>query len=105
MTDVCSFRLSYCLVVCVRNKCDVSCTLNSNSKLSLMLCASTCDSSGKDLCALREHSAILCDILIIDMFDLIYTKAASFLLHLLAFECRLFGTFSIHCSLTSYNKN
>ena len=60
----------------IRNECDVSCSLDSYCKLSLMLCASTCDSSGKNLCTLGYKATKLCNILIIYEFNLIGTELA-----------------------------
>ena len=60
----------------IRNECNVSCSLDSYGKLSLVLCAGTGDSSGKNLGTLRNKAAKLSNILIVYEFNLIDTELA-----------------------------
>ena len=48
-------------------------------ELSLVLCASTGNSSGKDLAALADELAELCGILVVDEINLVCTENANFL--------------------------
>ena len=54
-------------------------SLDRGVELSLVLCASTGNSSGKDLAALANELAELCGILIIDEIYLVCTENANFL--------------------------
>ena len=54
-------------------------SLDSGVELSLMLCAGSRDSSGKDLAALADELAELCGILIIDEIYLVCTENANLL--------------------------
>ena len=56
----------------------MSCSLDSYGKLSLVLCAGTGDSSGKNLGTLRNKAAKLSNILIVYEFNLIDTELADF---------------------------
>jgi len=62
----------------------VSCSLDSDCKLSLMLCASTCNSSGKNLASFRNVLAKLENVLVIDELGLFCTEVADLLLSLSA---------------------
>jgi len=65
------------LVCNVRKKSDLSCTLDSCVELSLVLRASTGNSSGKDLSALTDELTKLCRILVVDEVYLICTENAN----------------------------
>ena len=54
------------LLLDVRKDCKVTCSLDGNGQLTLMSCAGTGNSSGKDLSALRDVLAQLCCILVIN---------------------------------------
>jgi len=56
----------------------VACTLDCKCDRTLMLCAVTCDSSRKDLAALRDVSLQLIDILVAD-FTVLAAEYADFL--------------------------
>ncbi len=51
-------------------------TLDSYGQLALMCRAGAGDTAGQNLCALGHIAAKSCDILIVDILDLIYTEAA-----------------------------
>ena len=57
----------------------MTCTLDSCVKLSLVLSASTRNSSGKNLAALADELSELCGILVVDKVNLINTENADFL--------------------------
>ena len=62
------------LISNVRQKSYLTSTLNSSVQLSLMLCACTGNSSGKNLTALADEFAKLCGILVVDKCNLICTE-------------------------------
>lgn len=83
----------------------MSCSLNSDSKLSLMLSASTGNTSGKNLGSFRKISSKLKSVLVIYMFDLFSTESAN-LLSLLGSEgllSLLSLTFGSYISIQSEN--
>ena len=51
-------------------------TLDRDGQLALMRCTGACYAAGQDLSALRHIAAESCDILVVDVLDLIYTEAA-----------------------------
>jgi hypothetical protein len=88
------------LVADVCEKCNSSCTLYSGSYLTLMLCASTCDSSGKNLGTLTYKLSKACGILVIDMIYLLCAELANFLS--LAIVLAEGFLFSIHFTILLY---
>lgn len=54
----------------------MACHLYGNCKLTLVKCAGSVDSSGKNLCALADALAESCYILIIDVLDLSGAESA-----------------------------
>jgi len=67
------------LVCYVRKKSDLSCSLYSGVDVTLMLCASTGNSSGEDLASLGYEFAKTLYVLVIDIIDLLCTENANFL--------------------------
>lgn len=87
----------------IRNERNVSCSLDSYGKLSLVLCAGTGDSSGKNLGTLRNKAAKLSNILIVYEFNLIDTELADFTSGL---SVSLRSVFSFHNATSlNYNQN
>ena len=95
------------LVLYVRHKCNVTCSLDRYSERSLMLCTVACDSSRKDLTSLRDVSLELVYILLIDLVVLFTTENANFFssahaassLHRsiasILIECHYYSSFSV----------
>ena len=54
----------------------MACHLYGNCKLTLVKCAGSVDSSGKNLCALADTLAESCYVLIIDVLDLSGAESA-----------------------------
>ena len=69
-----SFQL---LVADIRDERHVACSLNSDSKLTLMISAGSGDSSGKDLGALAYALGKSFDVLVINVLDLVCTELAN----------------------------
>ena len=61
-------------------KSDMTGSLDSLGQLSLMLCASACDSAGQNFSSLGSKFSESCNILIIDVFYLFSTENANFFL-------------------------
>jgi hypothetical protein len=66
----------------IRKKSNIASALDSGGKSSLMLSASACYTAGKDLTSLANELAKSCDILIIDLFNSVYTEVANLLVGL-----------------------
>ncbi len=64
----------------IRHKSDMSCSLNGYGELSLMLCASTGDSARENLGSLGYALAKSCNVLIVDMLDLVCAELTDLLL-------------------------
>ena len=60
----------------IRQDSKVTRTLDSRCELSLMVCASACYSSGKNLSSVRSETAKLSCILIVDCVDLFNAEGA-----------------------------
>lgn len=58
----------------------MSCSLNGYGELSLMLCASTGDSAREDLSSLGYALTKSCNVLIVNMLDLVCAELAYLLL-------------------------
>ena len=67
------------LVADIRDERHVACSLNSDSKLTLMISAGSGDSSGKDLGALAYALSKSAYVFVIDMVDLISAELADLL--------------------------
>jgi hypothetical protein len=67
------------LVADIRKKSNLTCALDSGVDITLMLCASAGNSSGKDLTALADELAKLCGVLVIDIVYLVSTEDADLL--------------------------
>ena len=76
------------LVADVRNYSDVTSSLDSLCEFSLMLCAGTCDSSGKNLGSFGEIFVKLYSVLIIDEFNFVSAEVTNLFL-LMVFELLL----------------
>lgn len=74
----------------------MSCTLDCNSQLTLMLCAGTGYTAWNNLGSLREISSQTRDILIIDAFNLINTESADFSSALTVHAASIVISFSFH---------
>ncbi len=59
------------LVADVSEKRNCTCALNSNGDLTLVLCASSGNSAGQNLGTLADALSESCDVLVIDMSDLV----------------------------------
>lgn len=66
----------YSLLCSKRQQCDIARPLDCHSHLALMLCTVARDAARQDLAALRRETAKLCNILVIDMLNLVYAKRA-----------------------------
>jgi hypothetical protein len=88
------------LVADVGQKRYMAGTLDSDGQLTLMLCAGTGNSSGKNLCTLADELAKSCNILVIDLIDTICAELADLLLSAHSGTERLgsvsFGSLSLH---------
>ena len=73
----------YELVADIRKQSDVSCSLDSNCELTLMVSASACYTSGKNLSSLGHALSELSEILIIDLLDSVSTEHTNLLAGLL----------------------
>ena len=78
--DTASFCIKLKLVADVRNYSDVTSSLDCFCELSLMLCASTCDSSGKNLGSFGEIFVKLYRVLVIDEFYLVSAEVTNLFL-------------------------
>ncbi len=87
------------LVCYVGEKSYLSCALDSCVELSLMLCASSGNSSGKDLSTLADELSELCGILVVDKVNFINAENADFLS---SAHHGLCGTRSVFCSVIHY---
>lgn len=67
-----------------RQECDVSCTFDSNSKLTLMFRTVTGDTARQNFTTFRNVTAKFRYVFIIDCFYFINTEAANFFLRLSA---------------------
>lgn len=68
---------SFCQSVCAeRKQSDGSCSLNCQIDLTLMLCACTGYTAGKNLASFRYETAKRCNILVINGIDMIYAALA-----------------------------
>lgn len=67
------------LVCFVREQSHNSCSLNSNSKRSLMFCANTAHTTGKDFALLGDEATELCNVLVVYVVNVIYAERAHFL--------------------------
>jgi hypothetical protein len=67
------------LVGYVRKKSNLTSSLDCGVELSLVICTSSRNSSGKDLAALADELAELCGILVVDEIYLVCTENANFL--------------------------
>ena len=61
----------------VGQECNLTCALDGGSQLTLMLCTSSGDSSGKNLAALGNELSELCGILIVDISNLALAEYAN----------------------------
>ena len=59
-----------------RQQCDIARPLDCHGHLALMLCTVAGNATGQDLAALRRETAKLCNILVINMLNLVYAKRA-----------------------------
>jgi len=75
----------------VRKESHLTSALDSGRQRTLMLCAGTGHTTGKDLCALGDELAKLCNILVVDGLSLLCTEKAN----LLTLVVRTEGTLSI----------
>ena len=91
---VCLFCI-VALVAYVRKQGNLTCTLDRGVQIALVLCASAGNTTGKDLCTLRNKLSQLCNILVIDGVDLVHTENANLLLSVYGTE----GTRILVCSL------
>ena len=90
------------LVSGIGDESDLSCSLDSCCKRSLVISAAACYSSGKDLSALGDILSQASDVLVIDLVDMIRAELADLLLSAHSRAKRLgsvsFGSLSIHLS-------
>jgi len=68
---------NYELVGDVRQKSDLTCSLDGLGQLALMHSAGTGGSAGQNLATLGKIAAELCGILVIDRLSLIYAECAN----------------------------
>ena len=64
-------------VACVGKQCDMSCTLDSNCKLTLMMSTCTCYSSGQNLSSFGHIAAKSCYIFIVNSFNLVHAESTN----------------------------
>ena len=79
-----SFDISLKLVGYVGEKCHLASSLDSCSKLSLVKSASAGNTSGEDLSSLGNELSELCNILVINVVNLILAEDANLLSSILA---------------------
>ena len=84
----------------VRNECELSCSLDSCGKLSLVISAAACYSSGQDLCALCHKLLEFSYIFVIDELTSVSAELANLFAGALDGVRSSFGSFS-HDTFTS----
>lgn len=72
------------LVCRIRKQSKVTGTLDSNREVTLVSCTSACYTARKNLSSLRHITAKMCNVFIVNMFNLVNTKSANFLARLSA---------------------
>ena len=73
------FSLKIQLVGNVGKKSHLTCSLDSGGELSLVKSAGTGNTSGEDLCSLRDELSELCYVLIINCLNLVLAEDANLL--------------------------
>ena len=91
-----SYNSNYVLVGNVGKKCHLACSLDSSSELSLVKSASAGNTSGEDLSALGDELSELCNILVVDLVNLILAEDANLLSSVHRTECGTLGIFIFH---------
>ena len=94
------FSLKIQLVGNVGKKSHLACSLNSNSKLSLMKRAGTANAAGKDLSSLRNELSKLSNVLVIDLGYLVLAEDANLLLSVHRTEGSARSVVSLHDKIT-----
>ena len=77
----------YQLVRNVRKECHLASSLDSNGELSLVKSTVATYTSGEDLCSLRGELSELCNILVINLGNLVLTEDTNFLSSVALTEC------------------
>ena len=84
------------LVGNVGEKCHLASSLDSYGELSLVKSAVAGNTSGKDLCSLRGELSELCDILVVDVSNLILAEDTNLLSSVVLTVCGTLSIVSIH---------
>ena len=84
------------LVGNVGEKCHLASSLNSYGELSLVKSAVAGNTSGEDLCSLGNELSELCNILVINVVNLILTEDANLLSSVGLAVCGTLSIVSIH---------
>ena len=90
---------TYQLVRYIGKKCHLACSLDSNSKLSLVKSAGAGNTSGEDLCSLGNKLSELCNILVIYTVNLILAEDANLLSSVHRTEGGTLSIISLHLNV------
>lgn len=82
------------LVSHVGQQCDLTCALDGDGQLTLMLCAGTGGTTGQNLAALGNVAAQLGSVLIVNLLDLVHAEGTD-----------LSALTSARTSIISHNRN
>ena len=80
----------------VRKKCYLTCSLDSDGQLTLVLCASAGYTTRKDLCALGNELSETSGVLVIDLSHLLGAEHTDFFLSAVRTEGRMLIFVSVH---------
>ena len=90
------WNTNYKLVGNVGEKCHLASSLDSYRKLSLVKSTVAGNTSGEDLCSLGNELSELCNILVIDLANLVLAEDANFLSSVVLAECGTLIFVSFH---------
>ena len=84
------------LVGNVGEKCHLASSLDRSSELSLVKSAVAANTSGEDLCSLGNVLSELCNVLVVDLRNLILAEVANLLSSVVLAVCGTLSIVSIH---------
>ena len=93
------FLRTHSSVAYIREQSDVSCSLDRNCQLTLMISTGAGDTAGQDLGSFRHALLELSDILVVDLLYTVYAEHANLLARALG-RTRTSFTFHINISFT-----
>ena len=95
-----SYNICFILVGNVGEKCHLASSLNCYGELSLVKSAVAGNTSGEDLCSLGNELSELCNVLVINIRNLILAEDANLLSSVVLTECGTLSIVSIHSRKT-----